>query len=699
MQRLAPKYVLILAAGKGTRMGSATQHKVCFPVDGRPVINRAIEIYRASGIRNPIIVVGALAEQVMQTVSREHQGVVYAFQAEQLGTGHATRVGMQALDALAGDTDADLLLVAGDRIVDPRALQDLYALYFNERCDLAFISTKRAPDSEQGRVVTDASGQVLGIVEMRDAWQRQVYQALRQELVDGYLPTQEQALALIEAHLNPAKAQITFGDLWQRLHADNELTRDEWLQYLQDMPASFEFKRPHAPAICLLPMAIEAVQQVNVSVYLVKASALRYALAHLSTENAQHEEYLSDIINILVREGHQIRNLVVEDSHRVLGYNNPAELLAIENYFRSRNAVTAKPAEGALFFRPLSAWKQAFSDWNPNNPGECANALCQELVHTYGDSPSLLDDRRTAYLELLNFAAQYTGSDSALALVRSPGRANILGRHVDHQGGNCNLMAIDREILLAVSARADDVITLHNVDGEMFRECSFSLRELLAELPWDDWTSLVNSPVVAEMVRTARGDWSQYVKAAVLRLQKHFHDRQLRGMDLYVHGNIPVAAGLSSSSALVVATVEAVIVVNNLEVQPSQLVDLCGEGEWFVGTRGGSADHAAIKYGQRGKVSQVTFFPFGVSNTVDFPRDYHLVLADSRVQARKSQEARNIFNQRVACYRIGLALIKQRFPQYAPLLQHLRDVNTRKLGIPLSWLYRIILALPENCSP
>ena len=171
-----------------------------------------------------------------------------------------------------------------------------------------------------------------------------------------------------------------------------------------------------------------------------------------------------------------------------------------------------------------------------------------------------------------------------------------------------------------------------------------------------------------------------------MRLQKKFSTVQLRGADIIVHGNIPIAAGLSSSSALVVATAETMVAVNRLDVFPAQLVDLCGEGEWFVGTRGGSADHAAIKLGQKGKVVKVTFFGFAVQEAVLFPDDYVLVVCDSGIKAQKTANARDQFNHRVACYRIGLRLIHKLFPQYAPLVHHLRDVNVRTLGVPLSWI-------------
>ena len=71
-------------------------------------------------------------------------------------------------------------------------------------------------------------------------------------------------------------------------------------------------------------------------------------------------------------------------------------------------------------------------------------------------------------------------------------------------------------------------------------------------------------------------------------------------MDAAVNGNIPMAAGLSSSSALVVASMEAITAVNGLHPAPAELVTWCGQAEWFVGSHGGSADHAAIRLGRAG---------------------------------------------------------------------------------------------------
>jgi N-acetylgalactosamine kinase len=199
-------------------------------------------------------------------------------------------------------------------------------------------------------------------------------------------------------------------------------------------------------------------------------------------------------------------------------------------------------------------------------------------------------------------------------------------------------------------------------------------------------------------VQTYGGDWAQYIKAAVLRLQKKFRTEKLTGMDLVVSGNIPMAAGLSSSSTLVVGAAEAAVTINCLDTFPTQLVDLCGEGEWFVGTRGGAADHAAVKFGQKGKVVKVEFFDFSILDIVPFPPEYALVVCDSGLKAQKTGNAKDLFNHRVSCYRIGFLLIKKYFPQYAPVLDHLRDVNMKRLNIPQGWIYRILLHLPEKAT-
>ena len=82
-------------------------------------------------------------------------------------------------------------------------------------------------------------------------------------------------------------------------------------------------------------------------------------------------------------------------------------------------------------------------------------------------------------------------------------------------------------------------------------------------------------------------------------MQDCFPHLALKGLNLAVAGDVPLAAGLSSSSTLVVAALEAALLLNGLEIPHEKKAVRCGEAEWYVGTRGGAGDHAAMLYAQR----------------------------------------------------------------------------------------------------
>jgi N-acetylgalactosamine kinase len=704
MSGRAPKFSIILAGGKGTRMRSADRHKVCFLIDGRPAINRALDVYKACGIPQHIVVVGAMAGQVIETIGQEHSGIIFAHQAEQLGTAHAARQGARVLEALGGEEE--VLIVAGDRVVEPLVLEQLFDVFYSQDCDLAFLVGPKRRRSDPGRVMLYPDGSVLGNVEVSDVWQRQVLRTVRASVEKGRPLSGEEIRRLIQEDFSDAKAALAFGDLWQAVAVEQrDPAAGEILEWIPPTMTHFEFVDRAGAPLSMTPEQVDGANLANFSTYLIKTSALQYALARLDRNNAQREEYLSDVITILAQareEGRpqfRVHALRVDNPNYVMAFNDPAELLEIEAYVRARRRREMQELPSGPALRTVVEWQQAFQViLDGSSPAQANDALWKELGGLYGDDVQVMHERAPAYLATLEYAARLLGPEERVLLVRSPGRVNLMGRHVDHQGGNCNLMTIGYETLMVVHPRQDDRVHLYNLDQERFPDRAFSIGELVVDLPWEDWLSLVNSDKVSHMVLEAGGDWSQYVKAAVLRLQKKFSTIRLRGVDMIVRGNIPIAAGLSSSSALVVAAAEAMIAVNRLDTFPSQFVDLCGEGEWFVGTRGGSADHAAIKFGQKGKVVKVTFFEFAVQDIVPFPDEYVLIVCDSGVKAQKTANARDQFNHRVACYRIGFKLIRKLFPQYAPLLHHLRDVNVRTLGVPLSWIYKILLRLPEQAT-
>ena len=709
MNSTAPLFSVILAAGKGTRMRSASKHKVCFEIDGIPAINRALSVYENCGIKKHSIVVGAMAEQVMETVSAEFDNVIYAYQKDQLGTANALRTGIAPLDALPGSTD--ILVVAGDRIIDQTLLERFFNSYYSTKSDFSLLTVPNQKGSSQGRIVLDDDGNLVAIAETADIGQRKAFEALQAAAENKTPPTSAEIANFLRSKYSSgaartpddAKLAVIFGDVWNRFVENGEETTSEAiLNAVPQEMTNFEYSLPDGTTLVRTPDELLNSRYVNNSVYLSKLSALRHALPSLDRDNAQKEEYLSDIVAILAaavdgsgKKKFKVSMLNVEDRSLVLGFNDPAELLDVENKIRERHqAESADALPPSDWFRTISEWRRLLDD--PFSPGN--ERIIAELKNVYIGENDAIDTHLSRYREMLDKAEDSLDGERNAFIVRSPGRVNVMGRHIDHQGGNCNLMTIGYETLLLVAPRDDDVVRMINCDSANFAEREFSIGEILTTLPWDDWLSLVNSEKLNDMINTYGVDWSNYIQAPILRLQKKFPHRKLRGMDIVVWGNIPMAAGLSSSSSIVVGTAQAVVAANKLNTFPAQLVTLCGEGEWFVGTRGGSADHAAVMLGERGKVVKVGFFDFSVEDVVDFPNDHVMVVCDSGIKARKTSNAKDQFNHRITCYRIGLMLIHKFFPQYSHLIRHLRDVNMRNLRIPLSWIYKILLHLPEQAT-
>jgi len=184
----------------------------------------------------------------------------------------------------------------------------------------------------------------------------------------------------------------------------------------------------------------------------------------------------------------------------------------------------------------------------------------------------------------------------------------------------------------------------------------------------------------------------------LLRLQKHLSETRLQGLDILVGGNIPVASGLSSSTALTVATALAISHVNGIDLELEHLVNLCAEAEWFVGTRGGHGDHAAMIFASPQTVNVFEFNPLRRIGEVPFPGDYTVLICHSGIAAHKSAEAQQTFNLRVACYHIALEWLNRAHQTRQWSCQSLRDLRPDALKVSLADFYRLIHSVPQNLS-
>jgi bifunctional UDP-N-acetylglucosamine pyrophosphorylase/glucosamine-1-phosphate N-acetyltransferase len=152
--------VVVLAAGKGTRMYSA-KPKVLHELAGRSLVQHTIDTANALQAKSIHVVIGHAADQLRAAL--DGQNLRFALQEQQLGTGHAVN---QALPQL--DNEAIALILYGDvPLIRPETLSDLLAPV--DADSMSVLTAVVAKPQGLGRIVRDANGAVRAIVEEKDA--------------------------------------------------------------------------------------------------------------------------------------------------------------------------------------------------------------------------------------------------------------------------------------------------------------------------------------------------------------------------------------------------------------------------------------------------------------------------------------------------------------------------------------------------
>ncbi|WP_067816713.1 bifunctional UDP-N-acetylglucosamine diphosphorylase/glucosamine-1-phosphate N-acetyltransferase GlmU [Nocardia inohanensis] len=267
--------VVVLAAGAGTRMRSKTP-KVLHPLAGRSMLAHALHAaneidptYLITVVGHDREAVGAAVTEVAEQLGRD---IDRAVQEEQLGTGHAVQC---ALSEIPEDFDGDLLVTYADvPLLDGHTLSALLDEHRSYSDGSAATVLTFEPDDANGygRIVRDAEGRVLEIVEHADA-------------------TPEQA----------------------------------------------------------------AITEVNSGVYVFDARVLRVMLSQITTANARHELYLTDVLKLAREAGHAVHGARLLDSAKVTGVNDRVQL-ADAGRTLNRYIVERHMRAGVTIVDPASTW-------------------------------------------------------------------------------------------------------------------------------------------------------------------------------------------------------------------------------------------------------------------------------------------------------------------------------------------------------
>ena len=613
---------IILCAGKGTRMNDDSKNKVCFECAGIPVIKRIVDNMRKGGITKFVVVVGHKAQSVMDCLDGE-PGVIYTYQKEQRGTGHAALCGLKALETAGYSGPA--VISMGDKIIAP----DVIASILEKAMQAPAVWSVQPVETNYngGRVVIH-DDKPYGIVEFSDAAFMSLY-GLPEEQYEEKLTMLCLNEKKIQKVLRIAKEKTPFAV--KRL-IDRDFTAEEILS------------TPYA----------------NAGLYCFNVDLAIKTISTFTSANTQGEIYITDALERFSADGVVVL-YEIKNADDMLTYSTKPELRHL----------------GLHFMRSASELKADIDSGSMDN---------EFLLLYSGDA----GNQKKRYLGLLNWFIHKFG-DKKVVVTRSPGRINLMGRHIDHRGGGINVMATDKDTVIISSPRDDDIVNITNVNY-VYPDQSFTISALMGKKNYDSWLDFLDDPCVKAELEASRGDWSNYVKSAIARVQFE-NEMPLCGMDMVTSGNIPVAAGLSSSSSIVVATMEAVVSMNCLNYSERQFVELCGEGEWFVGSRGGAGDHAAMKCGKAGSIVHIGFKPFEIGNHAAFLEKYAVLVANSMIRAKKSEGSRDKFNSKVAAYEIAFMILKHDFPNYD--LREFRDIAKIR---PYSRIYEMLKSLPETIT-
>ena len=238
------------------------------------------------------------------------------------------------------------------------------------------------------------------------------------------------------------------------------------------------------------------------------------------------------------------------------------------------------------------------------------------------------------------FRARFSGE---AVVYRAPGRVNLIGEHTDYNDGLVLPAAIGFSCWIAIAPRTDRKIALYS---ENFDEA------IEADLD--------NAKI------HSTGKWPDYPLGVAWSLEKAGY--RLKGANIYIRGEVPLGAGLSSSAALEVSTGYALLDLANHPIELTKLALLCQQAEnEFVGARVGIMDQFVSCHGQAGSALLLD------CRSLDFrllplPRGVQLVICNTMVQHKLGTSEYNV--RRTECEE-GVRLLSKALPG----IRALRDVS------------------------
>ncbi|XP_068169222.1 N-acetylgalactosamine kinase [Antennarius striatus] len=249
------------------------------------------------------------------------------------------------------------------------------------------------------------------------------------------------------------------------------------------------------------------------------------------------------------------------------------------------------------------------------------------------------------------FEAKY--GESPLFFAYAPGRVNLIGEHIDYCGYSVLPMAIEQNILAAVSVNNSGTIMLSNTNPQ-YKDFSVSCSEAI-------------------VIDRENPMWHYYFLCGVKGIQEKFGITQLVGMSCVIDGTVPPSSGLSSSSALVCCAGLVTMEANQKSLSKTELAEICAKCERYIGTEGGGMDQSISFLAERGTAKLIEFQPLRATD-VKLPDGAVFVISNCCVEMNKA--ATSDYNIRVVECRIATKMLARARRLDQSKLFRLADVQT-----------------------
>jgi len=235
------------------------------------------------------------------------------------------------------------------------------------------------------------------------------------------------------------------------------------------------------------------------------------------------------------------------------------------------------------------------------------------------------------------------------------GRVNLIGEYIDYCGYAVFPMAIDQEILIAVSPQHNSAMLEFSNTNSAFPDhsCDAGKFSIDKGIP----------------------HWYKYLFCGIKAVTEYTEKNRvpLHGFKALVMGTIPPSAGLSSSSAMVCAAALAFAHVNQISFTKQEFADQCAKSERYIGTEGGGMDQAIAMLATKGTAKLIEFNPLRAHDT-KLPDGAVFVIAHSLAEANKA--ASSHFNCRVMECRLAAKVLARLQGIEPDSISRLADLQT-----------------------